>query len=82
MFRFGKCLLRQRLQEAGMTQQQLAEKLHMPRSQISDYVHGRKTMSLLTAKSISHAIGCSVDSLYEWIEIPASNRKRSRSRKE
>jgi transcriptional regulator with XRE-family HTH domain len=57
------------LKEAGMTQMQLAEKIKMPIAQINDYYHHRKKPSLDTAKNISHAIGCSIEELFEWVEV-------------
>jgi transcriptional regulator with XRE-family HTH domain len=68
-FRSGKCLLRQRLREAGITQAQLSEKIKMPIAQVNDYYHHRKKPSLDTARNISHAIGCSIEDLFEWVEV-------------
>lgn len=65
-YEVGRCLLRYRLQEAHMTQQELAEKIGMKRSQISAYVTNRREMTLGTAKTISNAVRCSIDDLYEW----------------
>jgi transcriptional regulator with XRE-family HTH domain len=64
----GKCLLRQRLKEARMTQQELADRLNMSKSQLSQYVNGTRKMSLDTAASIARAIGngCTIDDLYTW----------------
>lgn len=75
-FKVGRCLLQYRLAEAGMTQQELAEKINMKPQQISDYAANRYVMSLRNAKTISHAIGCHIDDLYEWVEIPPTQRKR------
>jgi transcriptional regulator with XRE-family HTH domain len=61
-----------------MTQAELAKRLMMPRTQISDWVNNRKTMSLETAKNISELLGISIDSLYEWEEVKTSERKRRR----
>jgi transcriptional regulator with XRE-family HTH domain len=71
-----RCLLRERLKKANMTQKQLSQKLGMPISQISDYANDRRTMTLNTAKTISSAIpGCSIEQLYEWEEVRRSERK-------
>lgn len=77
-FLVGRCLLQQRLNEFGITQQQLADRLHMPISQISDYVNNRKKMSLRNAKSIAAEINCYIDDLYEWVPVHSAQRKRSR----
>ncbi|KIL42047.1 hypothetical protein SD70_02350 [Gordoniibacillus kamchatkensis] len=76
-YKVGRCLLQRRLQEAGMTQQDLANRINMSRQQVSDYATGVKnSMHLSTAKTIASAIGCSIDDLYEWIEIKPSKRSK------
>lgn len=69
MYEVGKCLLQDRLKEARMSQQDLADKINMSKTQISDYIHNRRRMNLITAKNVSHAIGCAIDDLYEWIKV-------------
>ncbi|UYZ12180.1 helix-turn-helix transcriptional regulator [Brevibacillus sp. WF146] len=81
-FKVGRCLLARRLREAGMTQQELCEKLNMPPSQVSDWVNDVKKMSLGNAKSVAHALGIHIDDLYEWIPVKPSERKRRRRQKE
>lgn len=66
----GRCLLLLRLKERGITQNEFAIRVQMPRSQINDYAFNRKTMSLKNAKSIAVELGCTIDDLYEWIHIP------------
>jgi transcriptional regulator with XRE-family HTH domain len=64
----GRCLLVQRLRQAGMTQQELADKIGMNKRQVSRYATGDiKSMSLSTAVIIADAIGCNPRDLYEWI---------------
>jgi transcriptional regulator with XRE-family HTH domain len=65
----GRCLLDKRLREHGMSRIDLAIKLDMSESQISDYVHNRRKMSLKTLINVALAIGCSPFDLYEWIPI-------------
>jgi transcriptional regulator with XRE-family HTH domain len=79
-YRPVKCLLRERLKEAGITQAELSKRLNMPRTQVSDWVNNRKTMSLETAKNISELLEISMDTLYEWEEVKTSDRKRRRER--
>lgn len=62
----GRCLLPQLLKAKGLTQQDLADKLSIPKSQISEYATGRRVMSLKTANAIAGALGCTIDDLYEW----------------
>jgi putative transcriptional regulator len=69
LFNVGKCLLRDRLLEADLTQTQLAEKTYIPKSQISEYVNNKHVMSLESAKIISHALNCTIEELYEWKSV-------------
>ncbi|WP_240470132.1 helix-turn-helix transcriptional regulator [Brevibacillus laterosporus] len=79
-FKVGRCRLFERLKIADMTQADLAEKIQMKRQQLSDYANNRNVMSLSNARSIAHALGCHIDDLYEWIEIPPSERNRNNNR--
>jgi transcriptional regulator with XRE-family HTH domain len=75
--RAGSCLLAKRLSEAGLTQQDLADRLGMNKRQVSNYATGKiKEMSLTTAVMISDIIGCSPRDLYEWIEVPRGDKRR------
>lgn len=69
MFKVGKCLLSDRLLEADLTQTELAELTMIPKSQISEYVNNKHTMSLETAKRISHELNCNIEDLYEWKSV-------------
>lgn len=67
-FQTGKCLLSLRLREAKMSQQELADKINMSKSQISQYASNTRRMSLDTAKTIAHALRLEkIDDLYEWV---------------
>lgn len=65
----GRCLLRQRLRDAGMNQTQLADKLKVSEQQINKYVNNRQGMSLKVAKNIAVILNCYIDDLYEWVEV-------------
>jgi transcriptional regulator with XRE-family HTH domain len=69
LFIVGKCLLADRLKKADLTQIELAELTNIPKSQISEYVNNKHVMSLVTAKTISHALNCSIDDLYIWKSV-------------
>jgi transcriptional regulator with XRE-family HTH domain len=69
LFNVGKCLLRDRLLDADLTQTQLAEKTYIPKSQISEYVNNKHVMSLESAKIISYALNCTIEDLYEWESV-------------
>lgn len=73
----GRCRLVECLALAGMTQQQLADKIPMDKRQISRYATGDiKGMSLLTAVTIAEAIGCNPKDLFEWVPIKPTKRQR------
>ncbi|MCT1575655.1 helix-turn-helix transcriptional regulator [Oceanobacillus kimchii] len=65
----GRCLLRQRLLEADMTQVELSEILGVKVQQINKYVHTHRHMSLQVAKNISVILNCSIEDLYDWDEV-------------
>lgn len=65
----GKCLLRDRLKDAHMTQLELAERLQVKEQQINKYVNDRQGMSLKVAKNISAVLNCRIEDLYKWIEV-------------
>lgn len=72
----GRCRLVECLANAGMTQQQLADKIPMDRRQISRYAVGDiRGMSLLTAVTIADAIGCNPKDLYEFIPIKTKGQR-------
>ena len=64
--RIGRCLVRDILLRRGRTQADLADRIGMPASQISEYVTGKHEMSLRIAKLIASELGCTIDDLYEW----------------
>lgn len=69
MYKVGKCLLSDRLLQARMTQQELADRLGVTRQQINSYAMNRRIMSLGTARNIAHILGCDMIDLYDWIVI-------------
>lgn len=74
-YKAGRCLLKKQLQIRGITQSELADRLGMSESQVSQYATNQSVMSINTAKTFAAAIGCHIDDLYEWVETP---RRRSR----
>lgn len=71
------CLLAKRLTQAGMSQEQLANKTGIDFRQISRYITGEtKNMNLDTAVTIAHAIGCRPEELYEWDTVSAKAGRR------
>lgn len=68
-YKVGRCLLRARLDDAGMSQIELASKLGITVQQINKYVRNRQRMSLQVAKNIAVILNCRIEDLYEWIEV-------------
>lgn len=63
----GRCRIQDILDKKRMSQVDLAVTTGIPKSQISDYIHGRRGISLKNAKIIAHVLKCTIDDLYEWI---------------
>ncbi len=68
----GRCLLKERLKIANMTQAQLAKKIGKTQQRISDYANDQRQMSVPTLREVAQVLNCHMDDLYEWIEIPKS----------
>lgn len=68
-YKVGRCLLRERLDDAGIDQVMLAKKLNVTKQQVNKYVTNRQRMSIETAKNVSSIIHCDIEELYEWIEV-------------
>jgi len=58
--------------EAGMTQEQLAEKLFVKFSMISRYERAESNMGIDTLKSIANALDCSASYLLEGVDAQLS----------
>lgn len=63
----SKCRLRELLDKKGISQIELSLLTGINTSQLNDYIHNRKKMSLNTAKTIAHALKVHIDDLYVWI---------------
>jgi transcriptional regulator with XRE-family HTH domain len=63
----GRCLLQKILDKHRMTQVDLSMKTGLSTTQISEYITGKRGMSLKNAKVIANALHCFIDELYEWI---------------
>lgn len=68
-YKVGRCLLQDCLQKSGMTQSELAKRLNVTRQQINKYAYNKQRMSLQVAKNISAILNCSIEDLYEWLEV-------------
>lgn len=66
----GKCLLKDRLKDAKMTQAELARKIKKKPQRISDYANNVRSMSPETMKAVAIVLKCHMDDLYEWIITP------------
>lgn len=61
----GRCLLKERLQEANMTIEELAGALLFKPERIQDFIEKKRLMSLKIALSVALTIHCDVKDLYE-----------------
>lgn len=66
LFHAGKCTLRSRMKQAGLTQTELAKRVNLTQQMISYYINGRKLMSLEIAYNIAVILDCSIEELYSW----------------
>lgn len=68
-FTVHRCLLKELLHKADISQTELAELLGVRPQQIQHYVKDNpRVMSLTVAKNISVILGCQIEDLYEWVE--------------
>ena len=68
-FKVGRCLLRYHLEQKGMSQRELAEKLNVTQPQVNKYVRDKQKMSIQVARNIANILNCHMEELYEWIEV-------------
>lgn len=68
-YEVGKCLLRDHLKDARMSQLELANRLGVTSQQINKYVWGTQGMSLQVAFNIASILNCRIEDLYEWHEV-------------
>lgn len=61
----GSCLLQQRLNDRGISREQLAQTLLVKPERIGDYIENKRIMPLKVAISIADTIKCDVFDLYE-----------------
>lgn len=68
-YRVGRCLLRDLLRDARMTQKELAMRLGVTSQQVSKHVRDIQRMSIQVAYNIASILNCKIEDLYEWIEV-------------
>ncbi|MGG1553930.1 helix-turn-helix domain-containing protein [Paenibacillus ferrarius] len=64
----GKCLLQERMNEHGVSREELARALHYKPERLADYMENKRVMPLQVAISIADTVGCGVRELYELRE--------------
>jgi len=64
-YELGRCLLRIRLQERGLKQQDIVDSLGYRKSEISEYANNKRIMSIEVAINIAKFLMCSVEDLYQ-----------------
>ncbi|MFD2330047.1 helix-turn-helix transcriptional regulator [Cohnella sp. GCM10020058] len=73
--RMGRSLLNLRIKEAGLTQAEFANRLGVGRSFVSMVASGERTLSYERAMNAARILGCKMEDLNEWIEVPLSELK-------
>jgi len=76
LYEVGKCLLSDKLLQAKMTQQELADRLGVTRQQINSYARDRRIMTVPIAKNIASILNCDIEDLYTWIPVRARTKRR------
>lgn len=74
-FDLGKCLLKRHLKHRKLSQIELSHRTGISYDMINHYANNRKTMNLVSAKSIANALNVTIDDLYEFPWIPLSERE-------
>lgn len=69
-FELGRCLLRERLQQAGISVEELARALRYKPERLSDFIENKRVMPLKTALSIADTLSCEAKDLYELLPEP------------
>ncbi|MEC1625485.1 helix-turn-helix transcriptional regulator [Bacillus subtilis] len=68
-FKVGKSRIPELCENLGLEHAQLAAKVGLTKSHISDYISLRNIPSIERAYNIARILGCSPEDLYEWIEV-------------
>lgn len=67
-YKAGRCLLQSILDDARMTQSELAEKMGVDKQQINRFARNGQKMHIESAYNISVILNCHIEDLYEWVE--------------
>ena len=68
MITFGQ-LMQKKRKSAGLTQEQVAEKMGVKRATYAQYESDKRTPKTLTLKKIADALGCPIDDLIAYNEV-------------
>ncbi|QAW54951.1 helix-turn-helix transcriptional regulator [Bacillus subtilis] len=68
-FKVGKCRIPELCKDIGIEHAQLAAKVGLDKSRISDYASLRNIPNIELAYNIARALGCRLEDLYEWVEV-------------
>ncbi|WP_232696133.1 helix-turn-helix transcriptional regulator [Brevibacillus daliensis] len=71
----GRSLLKERLKLAGKKQRDLVERYNVTRQRVSDWANNRRSIPIGIQKDMADFLGCSIDDLWEWQEVPRTRRK-------
>lgn len=71
-YQIGKCLLSERLRQAGLSQVDFADRMKTDKQTVNKWVKGINNMSLVSAKNAVSILDLNcIDELYEWIPTNA-----------
>ncbi|PEA75117.1 helix-turn-helix transcriptional regulator [Bacillus wiedmannii] len=65
-FKVGRCRIPELCKKNGITQVELARRLGVSSSSITDYVSLRNLPSVEKARNIAAKLHCDIEELYEW----------------
>lgn len=60
------CKLRDRRLDADLTQEEIAHIIGVSKTRISEYENNDINMTIITAKKLAVACGCTIDELFEF----------------
>ena len=76
-FELGRCLLNDRLMEAGKSVEWLAKDLLIKPERVIDFIENKRVMPLKVAITIADSIGCDVRDLYELMPSDHSSKEKN-----
>lgn len=67
-YKAKSCRIKELLYKKRMSQQEFADRIGVTKQWLNDKCQMRGTMTINLAMTVSKALGCSIEELYEWEE--------------